>query len=857
MNILRKSVASLFLLCFAVVAYAQSDKPNIIPLPQHWNWQNGSTNISQLTTIVLGNGTNEQDHFTAQQIQSDLSEYYHVKADIKSEHDVSGGENAIIIGDPGSSSLVRQSIHTNELSAKMDTAGYVLKIMNNSAVIAGKSVTGRFYGAMSLVQLLEANGTNSLRNISISDYPSMKFRGLSDDMSRGQVSTEDNIKKIIRFMALYKMNTYMPYIEDLIHFKDYPSIGKDRGTFTQNEIQELQDYADQYHVQLIPIFESLGHQENMLNLPKFMKYAEYPGAASFNTQSKASVDFLKHLLGETIPMFHSEYFHIGGDESFDVGLGASKKAVNRYGLATVNARFYRKVYDYVKSHGKKVMMYGDMLLRNPDVLAQLPKDIIIVDWHYGASDEFPSTEVFARANQPFIASPGISNWSRLYPNQSAAWVNTYNFTLEGYKNGALGSITTSWGDMGGPNFRELNYRGYAYDAECAWNPENADQSTIDSRFNNIFFGSNSPQLSAIQNMLNRLSEEIYYPEVWRQPFDRLSDFQNNRHLPLLNQTLDIKRTSSAVKQLTENVKPELKRNSYEMDYDAFAADLAHWVGESLEFTRWMQRVTQDSIYNEGRKPLTNKGIEWGSKLSDQMSNLQKTFDELWLRTNKKDNLAKLDTLFMYQKIYLDQIVDSLKNNSWDTSYKIPSQFIGANGASDSNAIPSVCLRKSFPLNNNGKIKHAWLQVVGDSYVTVWLNGHKLGRIYAKREGSLGIDLRRSKYWDVTKILNSKSENVIAAQATSFRQIPESEKKTSVYSQDHPGSANIYLEIEYSDGSTQTVMTDQYWKSHVGEEKGWTNTDFDDSYWLPASIVKDPATVYKPLFEHGLPSFVRF
>ncbi|HKI45423.1 MAG TPA: family 20 glycosylhydrolase [Balneolales bacterium] len=857
MNMLRKSVVLLIFLCMAVIASAQNNKPNIIPLPQHWEWQNGSTNISQLTTIVLGNGTNEQDRFTAQQIQADLSEYYHIKADIKTERTVTNGNNSIIIGNPNNSDLVDRTVKAAELTSKMDTAGYILKIENNSAVIAGKSVTGRFYGAMSLIQLLEANGSGNLRNISISDYPAMKFRGLSDDMSRGQVSTEDNIKRIIRFMALYKMNTYMPYIEDLIHFRDYPGIGKNRGAFTEREIQELQDYANKYHVQIIPIFESLGHQENMLNMPKFLKYAEYPGAASFNTQDSSAIGFLKHLLGETIPMFHSQYFHIGGDESFDVGLGASKKAVNRYGLATVNARYYRKVYDYVKSHGKKVMMYGDMLLRNPDVLSQLPKDIIIFDWHYGASDEFPSTEVFARAHQPFVASPGISNWSRLYPNQSAAWINTYNFTLEGYKNGALGSITTSWGDMGGPNFRELNYRGYAYDAECAWNPLNADQSTIDTRFDNLFFGSNSPQLAAIQNLLNGLSEDIYYPEVWRQPFDRLNDFENNRHLPLLNTTLDIKRSSIAVERLTASIKPKLKRNAYEMDYDAFAAELAHWVGESLEFSRWMQRISQDNIYSADREPFTARGIKWGSKLGDQIAGLQKKFDELWLRTNKKDNLAKLDTLFEYQKLYLDQIVDSLKQNIWDTSYEIPSRFIAANDASDSNAIPSVCLRKSFPLTDNGKIKHAWLQVVGDSYVTVWLNGHKLGRIYAKREGSLGIDLRRSKYWDVTKLLTDKSENVIAARATSYMQIPESEKKTSVYSKDRPGSANIYLKIEYADGNTQTILTDQYWKSHVSEEKGWTKPGFDDSYWLPATVVSGPATVYKPLFEHELPSFVRF
>lgn len=844
------------LLVLPLFSYAQDNGPAIIPTPQHWQWENGSTNFSTISTIILGSGTNDQDHFTAQQIQSDLSKLFNIKVAIKKENQVSGPQNAIVLGNPSESGLTRGLVKTSELTPAMDAEGYVLKVEGNNVVIAGKSVTGRFYGAMSLDQMLESSDSATLRNITISDFPSMKLRGVSDDMSRGQVSTEENIKKILRFEAKFKLNCYLPYMEDIIHFKDFPEIGKDRGRFTEKEVDELQNYAARYHVKFIPDFESLGHQENLLNIKKFRKYAEYPGAASFNTQSDSAVNFVKKLIGDFIPWFKSEYFHIGGDESFDVGMGASKAAVNRYGLATVNANYYKKIYDFVKSHGKKVIMYGDMVLRNPQSLTMLPKDLIIMDWHYGPNDEFPSTEEFAKAGQPFIVSPGVNNWSRLYPNQSAAWVNTYNFTREGYKNGALGSITSSWGDMGGPNFRELNYRAYAYEAECAWNPEDADGTTIDHRFNAIFFGSTNPGINAVQNLLNQLSEDIYFPEVWKQPFDRLDDYQNNRRVSLLNETTDMQRISTAVKNLDASLKPELKRNRDELDYYTYAANLGHWVAESVAYARWMERISNDYITAKDRQPFQQKGVDWGNRLGEEITQLQSEYDNLWLRTNRKANLDLINTLFRYQKIYLDEIVGSLKQNIWDTSYGIPSKFIGAYGASDSNIISRVYMRKTFTVDAHKKIKHAYLQLVANSNAALYLNGKEIGETFVKREGSLGIDLRRSKYWDVAKDLKSGAKNVIAARVISYT-FPESEKKTVSWLHDQPASANIYLKIEYTDGSTQMILTDPYWKTNTTGQPDWTQVNYDDGDWLPATVVKDPVTVYKPQFEYELPSFVAF
>ena len=103
--------------------------------------------------------------------------------------------------------------------------------------------------------------------------------------------------------------------------------------------------------------------------------------------------FLEDLLKEVFEIFPSEYFHMGADESWDVGLGESKKLVEESNIAVVHANHYKKVYEICKKYNKKVMMYGDILLDHPEILSLIPKDIIIVDWHYRADDNYPSTKI--------------------------------------------------------------------------------------------------------------------------------------------------------------------------------------------------------------------------------------------------------------------------------------------------------------------------------------------------------------------------------------------------------------------------------------------------------------------------------
>ncbi len=121
--------------------------------------------------------------------------------------------------------LVNSFDHDDLIPEEYVDETYIISITKENILVEAKALKGIYYGVLSLTQLINSSDNNELPRLKIIDYPNMKIRGISDDFSRGQVSTMDNFKRIIKFISEYKMNTYMPYMEDVIQFESFPEIG--------------------------------------------------------------------------------------------------------------------------------------------------------------------------------------------------------------------------------------------------------------------------------------------------------------------------------------------------------------------------------------------------------------------------------------------------------------------------------------------------------------------------------------------------------------------------------------------------------------------------------------------------------
>jgi hexosaminidase len=89
----------------------------------------------------------------------------------------------------------------------------------------------------------------------------------------------DFLKREIRTLAAYKLNTFSPYFEHTFAYASTPVAAFPGGSMTPAEARELVEYAAQYHITVIPEQEAFGHLHNVLKFEQYSGLGETPHGA--------------------------------------------------------------------------------------------------------------------------------------------------------------------------------------------------------------------------------------------------------------------------------------------------------------------------------------------------------------------------------------------------------------------------------------------------------------------------------------------------------------------------------------------------------------------------------------------------
>ncbi len=833
-----------FLLLSSVGAQEEyQTAPNILPTPRQIALKHVHFKLAPGTKIVLGTDS-KQEQFAAELLNDEIAGSKGTLLKVVAERSLRKlPASFIYIGTP-TSEYGRQFLRERKetFTPEMKEEGYFLDVDAGGILIIAESERGKFYGVMSLIQMMRREKKSVVvEGATIVDYPLERIRGISDDISRGQISTVENFKKVIRFLARYKMNTFSPYIEDMFVFKNYPLIGKGRGALTPQEVKELDAYAKKYYVDMIPTFETLGHWENILAKPEYVGFAEFPGAQTLNVSDEKIYAMLDEMIGELCASFSSPYFNMGADESWDVGMGATKDRVAKDGLAAVHADHYRRVAAIVRKYGKKPMMYGDIILNLPVILGQIPKDITIVDWHYDPSFTYGSTEVFSKAGFPFLASPAVWTFTGPFPNFLTTFVNIQNFNRDGFLKGSLGLLTSNWNDYGGEELRELNYYGYAWTAECAWQPLSANVDAFNKAFFRNYFGADSPSdIQTAYSILASPANDISWHELWRHPMlPNRTESQWDGYVSLAVRLESIRSTMPVVLSLLSRAKNEVSKNEDQLRYLEFVARLNLWFAKKIETAEKVKELGASA----DKDSAAVKIIDLCNDVLKDLSVLKSEFESLWLATNKSAGLEQLMLRYDRQAAFWQEKIDQVKKGDFAVNPEIESGWIyhpkSRPGHGDSAQVKKAYFRKTFIAPKN--LRSATLQLIGDTHAKVSINGKSTGEVYVRASNSLSAEQERVRVFAILPLLTD-SVNVIAAEAETF-------------SPSGSAGVNIYCELERADGSVEKIMSDATWKVAEAVKGSWAGAAFIDSSWTNAAVQPYPSIVIRPSFATGRGSWI--
>ncbi|MEO7096849.1 MAG: glycoside hydrolase family 20 zincin-like fold domain-containing protein [Polyangiales bacterium] len=357
--------------------------------------------------------------------------------------------------------------------------GYRLSVRADGISIVGADQAGAFYGACTLAQLVEADGA-TVPCVEIEDHPDLLVRGVMLDISRDKVPTMATLRELIDMLASWKINQFQLYTEHTFAYRAHPEVSASASPMTAEEIVELDAYCRERFVELVANQNSFGHLERWFMHDRYRPLAETSGGVELPwgeitkhpftlAPSAEALEFLDGLYRELLPNFTSTKFNVGCDETYDLGLGRSRARVEAVGKPRVWLDFVRDLHALGAQHGRSIQVWGDTVRHHPELFADLPRDITILDWGYDRERSLDATaERLAAAGQPFYVCPGTSSWTSLTGRTDNAVANILDAVEAAHRHRAAGVMVTDWGDGGHWQQLPISYLGFAWTAALSW-----------------------------------------------------------------------------------------------------------------------------------------------------------------------------------------------------------------------------------------------------------------------------------------------------------------------------------------------------------------------------------------------------
>ena len=355
---------------------------------------------------------------------------------------------------------------------------YKINIEKDKISVFAKGAEGFFRANATLKQIFD---NDKIPCMEIHDWPTVENRGMMLDISRSKIPTLETILKLVDFFADLKINQLQLYMEGYpFAYKSYPQVWKDATPLKPEEIKFLDKYCKEKFITLIPNQNCFGHMSPWLVNNEFKHLAECPDGFiyaneqwlphSLNPLNPESFEFVKTLFNDLLPNFTADTVNINCDETLELGWGKSKEVCDEKGKHRVYFDYLLKVIEFIQAKGKKVMFWGDIINKAPELLKELPENVIPINWGYSAVNPPESACIeYEKINLKFYNAPGTQSWNTILGNTETMLVNAENAVNRAIQYGGIGVLDTDWGDLNHPQYISISYLPFAYFSAVSWN----------------------------------------------------------------------------------------------------------------------------------------------------------------------------------------------------------------------------------------------------------------------------------------------------------------------------------------------------------------------------------------------------
>ena len=400
-----KKLVLLLLFSSLTVVYAQNPAPLLIPQPVELQQADGNYLLTKASTIGFDNPESRK-----------IAEMLSQKLNVPTGFSIKALQNT----------TGKIQFNLNKVAApQIGKEGYTLVSSAKGVVITANEPAGLFYGMQTLLQLFPKeiesktpiNMNWTIPAVKITDYPRFGWRGMMLDVSRN-FFTKEEVKLYIDQIARFKFNTFHWHLTDdngwRIEIKSLPrltEIGAWRvprfgqfgeraepkpgeaatagGFYTQADIKEIVQYAQDRNVTIVPEVDIPGHsmaaiasypdlcctKDTSTKVNPGSLFSEWYADGTFkmlkdntlNPSDEKVYEFIDKVFTEIAALFPNPYIHVGGDECYkgywiqDSACLALMKKQNIMHPEELQAYFMKRVEGILKTKGKKMIGWDEIL----------------------------------------------------------------------------------------------------------------------------------------------------------------------------------------------------------------------------------------------------------------------------------------------------------------------------------------------------------------------------------------------------------------------------------------------------------------------------------------------------------------
>ncbi|KKL59140.1 hypothetical protein LCGC14_2218330, partial [marine sediment metagenome] len=543
-------------------------------------------------------------------------------------------------------------------------------------------------------------------------------------------------------------------------------------------------------------------------------------------------EILDKMIGELREVFISDFFHIGADESLDVGKVASKQYIEEVGLENAYLNHYKKVYTIARKHGyKKVIIYHDILYKFKEVLKSLPKDMIIMYWKYNTKKSHPILDSLKKYDFPLIVSPSIMDFNRIFPSIDKYEQNITNLIRHGFNIGVIGEVTSSWGDYGNKEIRENRIYGFIFSAMVSWDPiKQINKLKFWKGLFIHFFGLNDRRLIKIFSKLRSIQDKKllhtspsgYYNHFFAHPFNKISS-KYKKNIKTKGFKKLISEMDSVIEKCEELEVIALKNKINIRNLAFVAKHIKFYCRKRVNSKNFV-----DYYLRKGRGNR-NRLLEGIVNLKEELIKLFEEYEYLWLNESKKEGFNSIKQKYLWLLRFYDDKIDEIKSKSKWEDPNIPSELIYLD-SKRIHSIYSTYYMKTIHVDDS--INQAHIQVIAGVFAKIYINDKYIGHVITRRTSNyVGVN-SNIQIFNIKDYIH-KGENVIKIENVDYI--------------GGIGPINVYGIIQLKSRDQIQIKTDKTWLGSTTNINDWNKVK---SFGKPPRAT---GGLNYPDFENNIPS----